>query len=426
MFASPIAVIGVGYVGLPLAVALARAGAAVIAYDRDAGRIAELAAGHDRTGEEPAPAVPGLAYTADPAALAAAGTFIVAVPTPVDADRRPDLGPLRAACEVVGTALRGRPGGLVVFESTVYPGVTEEVCGPLIAAAAGLVQGSGFHLGYSPERINPGDRAHGLDRVVKIVAAQDAATLERVAALYAPVVSAGLHRAPSIRVAEAAKVAENIQRDVNIALVNELSRIFDALDIETRAVLAAMRTKWNALPFSPGLVGGHCIGVDPYYLIAKAEAHGYYPELIRAARRLNDGMAAHVAQRAVRLLAAADRPLADCRVAILGITFKEDVSDIRNSQVPEIARHLAGFGVAAAIHDPLADAGRVAEEYGVTLAGWPAEGSLDLLVLAVPHAAFRAQGAGLGRLLRPGGALIDVRSALDPARLAGGLRYWAL
>jgi UDP-N-acetyl-D-galactosamine dehydrogenase len=320
-----------------------------------------------------------------------------------------------------------RPGGLVVFESTVYPGLTEELCGPLLAAASGLRQGQDFQLGYSPERINPGDRAHRLETIAKVVAAESPDALERVAALYGPVAVAGLHRAPSIRVAEAAKVIENTQRDLNIALMNELALICDRLGIRTHDVLAAAATKWNFLPFTPGLVGGHCIGVDPYYLTAKAERLGYHPEVILAGRRINDGMGGFVAQKLVKLLIAKEVPVRRARVGVLGLTFKENVPDLRNSRVPDILKELASFGIAALLHDPLADAGAAQHEYGLELAPLALLRDLDALVLAVPHRAYLEHGElGLAAMLGPRGILSDVRSALDPARLPATITYWSL
>src|SRR5579864_8258096 len=324
-----LAVVGLGYVGLPVALALAKHFAPVYGFDISEQRIAELRAGKDRTREVVGDELrrTTLRLTNRASDLAGASFFVVAVPTPIDGEHRPDLRPIVGACETIGPALR--PGAVVVFESTVYPGLTREVCGPLLAKASGLRQGVDFKLGYSPERINPGDKRHRLETIVKIVAGEDAETLERVAAVYGEIVDAGLHRASSIEVAEAAKVIENTQRDLNIALMNELAIIFDRLDIPTREVLAAAGTKWNFLPFTPGLVGGHCIGVDPYYLTARAEAVGYYPEVILSGRRINDSMGAFVARRLVKLLIAAERPVKGARVGLFGITFKEDVPDLR-------------------------------------------------------------------------------------------------
>jgi UDP-N-acetyl-D-galactosamine dehydrogenase len=421
------AVVGLGYVGLPVALALARKFEPVIGFDVSERRIAALRDGRDVTGEvsEAALRATRLRLTDDPDMLAEASFLVVTVPTPIDAERRPDLGPLASACALIGPRLR--PGAVVVFESTVYPGLTRDICGPLLAKASGLVQGEGFKLGYSPERINPGDKRHRLETIVKIVAGEDAATLERVAAAYGQIIEAGLHRAPSIEVAEAAKVIENTQRDLNIALMNELAIIFDRLGIATADVLAAAGTKWNFLPFTPGLVGGHCIGVDPYYLTARAEAAGYYPQVILSGRRINDGMGAFVAQRLVKLLIAAERPVKGARIGVIGITFKEDVPDLRNSRVPDIVAELREFGIAAAVADPLADPAEARREYGIDLVPLDRFTALDGLILAVPH---RVLGkAGWGRLfasLVPGGVFVDVKSAVDRAEVPAGAHYWSL
>jgi UDP-N-acetyl-D-glucosamine/UDP-N-acetyl-D-galactosamine dehydrogenase len=421
------AVVGLGYVGLPVALALARHFAPVIGFDVAERRIAALRGGEDWTGE----VTPGeiaateLRFTSDPSELAAASFFIVTVPTPIDADRRPDLAPLESACRLIGPALR--PGAVVVFESTVYPGLTREVCGPLLARASGLRQGIDFKLGYSPERINPGDRQHRLETITKIVAGEDAETLERVAAVYGKLVTAGLHRASSIEVAEAAKVIENTQRDLNIALMNELAIIFDRLGIPTMEVLKAAGTKWNFLPFTPGLVGGHCIGVDPYYLTAKAEAVGYHPQVILAGRRINDGMGAYIAQRLVKMLIAAGHRVKSTRIGILGLAFKEDVPDLRNSRVPDIVAELRAFGIEAMVHDPLADAEEARHEYGLELCAMADLRDLDGLILAVPHREFSSDGfAAPLAALAPGGALIDVKSAVDRTLVPAGIAYWSL
>ncbi len=422
-----LAVIGLGYVGLPVAVALARQFPGVVGVDVSARRVGELRRGVDRTGTvDPLDlAGGGLALSDDPAILRGSSFFIVTVPTPIDSEHRPDLAALRAASATVGHALR--PGGVVVFESTVYPGVTEEICRPILAATSGLTAGRDFTVGYSPERINPGDRDHTLARVVKVVAAEDAATLDRMAAVYGAIVPAGLHRAPSIQVAEAAKVIENTQRDLNIALMNELAVIFDRLGLSTRQVLAAAETKWNFLRFTPGLVGGHCIGVDPYYLTARAEAAGYTPEVILAGRRINDGMGRFVAQRVVKLLTRSTRSLKDAQVAILGLTFKEDVADLRNSRVPDILAELAEFGIVPLVHDPQADPVEAADMLGIELVPIERLVDLDALILAVPHREFRALGAdALAALLGPGGVFADVKSMLDPAALPSGITYWSL
>jgi len=422
-----IAVIGLGYVGLPVALAFARRFPGTIGFDIDPARIAALRQGHDVTGEVEAAdlAASGLAVTADPADLAGASFFIATVPTPIDGERRPDFGPLLRACETIGRVLT--PGAVVVFESTVYPGATEEVCGPALARASGLKAGTDFALAYSPERINPGDREHRLESIVKVVSGQDSATLERVAAAYGAIVPAGLHRAPSIRVAEAAKVIENTQRDLNIALMNELAMIFDRLGLRTAEVLAAAGTKWNFLKFQPGLVGGHCIGVDPYYLTAKAEAVGYRPEMILAGRRINDQMGAFLAGKLVKVLARQGRTILGARVGILGLTFKENVSDLRNSRVPDIVAELRSYGIDPLVHDPLADPGRARQEYGIDLAGLDAFRDLDALVLAVPHRAYLDRPPDeFWACLKDGGLVMDVKSALDPASVPPRLSYWSL
>jgi len=422
-----VAVIGLGYVGLPLALAFARAGRVVVGFDVDASRVSDLALGIDRNDpDRPTVALPeGLTVTADAATLAGCDTYVVAVPTPIDGDRRPDLGPLLSAADLIGPGLRR--GALVVVESTVHPGATEEVVGPRLEAASGLVRGRDFTLGYSPERINPGDAVHGLADVVKVVSGEDAATLERVAALYAPVVPAGLHRAPSIRVAEASKITENVQRDVNIALMNELALIYDRLGLRTEDVLAAARTKWNFAPYRPGLVGGHCIGVDPHYLIAKAEAHGYYPELIRAARRLNDGMAERVAQKIVVRLSTAGIAVAGARIGLMGLAFKENVSDARNSQAPVIAAALRDLGAVLLAADPLVDPATARRDLGLSVADQAELHDLDALVLASPHRSFLAEGPeSLAARVRPGGLIVDITSALDPGRIPADRHYWSL
>ena len=421
-----IAVIGLGYVGLPVALGFAEKFPGTIGFDIDHARVEALTAGDDWTGEtsrEELKAV-HLNYTHREDDLKGADVFIVCVPTPIDDQKRPDLRPLRSASQTVGRALKR--GSIVCYESTVYPGLTEDFCGPILAEVSGLNQGSDFRLGYSPERINPGDKEHTLQRIVKVVAGEDQATAATLARLYGTIVPAGIHVAPSIKVAEAAKVLENTQRDLNIALMNELALICDRLDIRTADVLKAARTKWNFLPFSPGLVGGHCIGVDPYYLTTKAETMGYHPDVILAGRRINDGVGAFIAQRLVRFLSRNATPLADARVAILGITFKENVSDTRNSRVPDIVRELENFGVRATVSDPKARAEDAAHEYGITLSDIAQAKNLDALVLAVPHREFLGDPAKLFARLKPNGVLIDVKSVVDPASVPKGITYWSL
>jgi len=425
--AERIAVVGLGYVGLPLAVALDKAGFDVTAFDIDRERVEALKRGEDVTGEvEPATLLASkLRYTARARDLARASFFIIAVPTPLDEKLCPDLRALRGACRTVGRWMR--PGAVVVVESTVYPGTTEEICAVELAQASGRTCGVDFRLGYSPERINPGDAAHSVADVVKVVAGQDAETLERVAAVYARAVPAGIHRAPSIVVAETAKAIENAQRDLNIALMNELAKICHLLGIRTGDVLAAAATKWNFLRFHPGLVGGHCIGVDPYYLTARAQALGYHPEVILAGRRINSGMAAYVAHQLIRLLLGGDGRAGPAQVGVLGLTFKENVPDIRNSAVFDIISTLRDFGVGVIAHDPLADPARVQAACGCALHPLDAFHDLDALILAVPHRAYDGLAPDrLATMLAPSGVFVDVRSRFVPEAFGQGIRYWAL
>ena len=421
------AVVGLGYVGLPVALALAKKFERVVGFDISQQRIAALRNAKDKTGEVTEAALRGtrLRFTDDPDTLDEASFFIVTVPTPIDAERRPDLSPLEAACALIGPHLRA--GSVVVFESTVYPGLTREFCGPRLATASGLRQGIDFKLGYSPERINPGDKQHRLETIVKIVAGEDSETLERVARVYERIVDAGVYRASSLEVAEAAKVIENTQRDLNIALMNELAIIFDRLGIPTKEVLEAAGTKWNFLPFTPGLVGGHCIGVDPYYLTARAEAAGYYPQVILSGRRINDGMGGFIAQRLVKLLIAAERPVKGARIGILGLTFKEDVPDLRNSRVPEIVAELREFGIAAFVADPLADPAEAKRQYDIDLRPLGTLTRLDGLILAVPHGVLGEGGwPRLFTSLVPGGVFVDVKSAIARDKVPSGIHYWSL
>lgn len=420
-----IAVVGLGYVGLPLAIALAEKFENVLGFDINEARVTELLSGHDRT-EEVEPdklKASKLRYSAQADDLANYTMFIVTVPTPIDEYNSPDLTPMVKASEMIGRYLK--KGDVVVYESTVYPGVTEEVCGPVLERVSGLKQYEDFKLGYSPERINPGDKVHTVDKIIKVVSGQDTETLKRVADVYRPVITAGIHEAPSIKVAEAAKVIENTQRDLNIALMNELALIFDRLGIRTLDVLEAAGTKWNFLAFRPGLVGGHCIGVDPYYLTQKAQEVGYYPQVILAGRRVNDGMGAFVAQKLVKLLIASDLPVKGAKVGILGLTFKEDVPDLRNSRVPDIVEELQQFGIEPLIHDPHADAEEAQHEYGLSLTDLSAFKDLDGLILAVSHRSYldMPREELTGRL-KAHGQLVDVKSALKPSDLPG--RYWSL
>jgi UDP-N-acetyl-D-galactosamine dehydrogenase len=366
----------------------------------------------------------GIRFTSDPAELANTSFFVVTVPTPVDGQKRPDLGPLRSACASIGPHLS--PGSVVVFESTVFPGATEEICGPALEAASGLTCGTDFALGYSPERINPGDRTHRLESIVKVVSGQDDTTLRRVAAAYSAIIPAGVFEATSIQVAEAAKVIENTQRDINIALMNELALIFERLGLRTQDVLDAAGTKWNFLPFTPGLVGGHCIGVDPYYLTAKAEAVGYYPQVILAGRRINDAMGAFVARKTIKLMVATGTNLGIARAGLLGLTFKENVPDLRNSRAPDIVRELRGFGIEPLIHDPLADPDQARREFGIEITGLESFRDLDALILAVSHSAYLDDRERLLAMLRPGGVFVDLKSAFAPSGIRSDLRYWSL
>jgi UDP-N-acetyl-D-galactosamine dehydrogenase len=428
-----IAVIGLGYVGLPVALAFARAFEHVVGFDIDPRRVEELNRGHDRTNEVEGDALKKttLKMTTDPAALAGISFFVVTVPTPIDANRQPDLRPVKSASESVGrvlTKLDWKPeGAIVVYESTVYPGVTEEYCGPILEKLSGLQQGKDFKLGYSPERINPGDREHTLERTVKVVSGEDEASLARVASAYGAIVPAGVFNAASIKVAEAAKVIENTQRDLNIALMNELSLIFDRMGIRTRDVLAAAGTKWNFLKFYPGLVGGHCIGVDPYYLTAKAEILGYHPEVILAGRRINDGMGTYVAQKLIKLLIGRDIPVKRAKVGVLGLTFKENVPDLRNSRVPDILAELRQFGIEPMVADSRADAEEAHHEYGIALTPLEKLTGLDAVVFAVSHDEYKGLGGEkLHTLVHDRGVVIDVKSMLDPKAVPSGLAYWCL
>jgi UDP-N-acetyl-D-galactosamine dehydrogenase len=421
-----IGIIGLGYVGLPVALAFAKKFPGSVGFDIHEEKVQELARGFDRNlevSEAELKAAP-LKYTSNPEDLKGCTFFVVAVPTPVDENNLPDLTPVVLASRTVGKALS--KGAIVVYESTVYPGVTEDICGPELAKVSGLDR-KDFKLGYSPERINPGDKEHTLERITKVVSGEDAETLERVAKAYGAIIDAGVHRAPSIKVAEAAKVIENTQRDINIALMNELALIFDRMGIRTADVLAAAGTKWNFLKFKPGLVGGHCIGVDPYYLTMKAQQLGYQPEVILAGRRINDNMGKFVAQRLVKMLVNADIPVKGARVGVLGLSFKEDVNDIRNSKVPDIIAELKEFGVNPLIHDPLASHKDALHEYGLQLCQFEELRALDAVVFAVSHKAYLEMGIEkLTAPLRDGGVVIDVKSALDPSKLGRSHRYWCL
>jgi UDP-N-acetyl-D-galactosamine dehydrogenase len=423
-----VAVVGLGYVGLPVATAFGKE-RRTIGYDLSRKRVDSLRRQVDATGEVSTTeliAAHQLHATADAAELVQADFIIVAVPTPINAAHQPDLSPLEAASETVGRHMK--PGAIVVYESTVYPGCTEEVCVPILEKHSGMRWRQDFHVGYSPERINPGDREHTFTRILKLVSADDAETLDKVAQLYGSVVKAGVARASSIKVAEAAKVIENTQRDLNIAFVNELAIIFEKMGLDSTEVLQAAQTKWNFLPFRPGLVGGHCIGVDPDYLTYKAELLGYHPEVILAGRRINDGMGSHIARKTVQQMIHAGRSIKGARVNILGLTFKENVPDIRNSKVIDIIRELHEFGVQTFVHDPMASAEEALVEYGVRLCPWQDLPAADALVLAVGHRQFveRSPAAYLEKLVRRG-CLIDVKSLCDAAAFRReGILVWRL
>jgi len=408
-----VAVIGLGYVGLPLAVAFGRV-RPTVGFDIDLARVDELRRGHDRTDEASAEemrAASQLGLTAVAADLADCDVFIVTVPTPIDAAKRPDLTPLVAASRTIGRAIRR--GGVAIFESTVYPGATEEVCVPVIERESGLKHNVDFYTGYSPERINPGDRERRLENILKVTSGSTPAAAEFVDALYRQIVHAGTYRAPSIRVAEMAKVIENTQRDLNISLINEIALICHRLNLDTAEVLAAAGTKWNFLPFRPGLVGGHCIGVDPYYLTHKAQEVGYHPEVILSGRRINDGMAAHVAQRVVKLLARRRIHIAGAKVLVLGLAFKENCPDLRNTRVADMIAELVGYDAEVHVHDPYADADDARREYGIELLPRLGDEKYDAVILAVAHAPFLALGAeGVRALVKPGGVVFDVKQVL--------------
>jgi UDP-N-acetyl-D-glucosamine/UDP-N-acetyl-D-galactosamine dehydrogenase len=423
-----VAVIGLGYVGLPVAVAFGKE-RRTIGYDLSKKRVENLKHRVAVTGEVTGAELAAARHwrpTTDATELADADFIIVAVPTPINAARQPDLRPLESASETVGRHMK--PGATVVYESTVYPGCTEEVCVPILERSSGMRWRQDFHVGYSPERINPGDKEHVFSKILKVVSGDDDDTLEKIARLYGSVVKAGVYRAPSIRVAEAAKVIENTQRDLNIAFVNELAIIFERLGIDTREVLKAAGTKWNFLPFRPGLVGGHCIGVDPYYLTHKAELAGYHPEVILAGRRINDGMGAHIARKTVQQMIHAGRNIKGARVNVLGLTFKENVPDIRNSKVIDIVRELAEFGVQTFVHDPMVAAEEALHEYGLRLSDWESLPAADALVLAVAHdqLLLRTPAELMGKIVRRG-CLIDVKAVLDAELFRReGLRVWRL
>jgi UDP-N-acetyl-D-galactosamine dehydrogenase len=411
-----LAIIGLGYVGLPLAVEFGKK-RAVLGFDINAARVAELQSGQDHTLEvspEELKASTLLGFSADARALADCTVFIVTVPTPIDEHKQPDLTPLVKASETIGKALK--KGDTVIYESTVYPGATEEVCVPVLEKHSGLTFNVDFFAGYSPERINPGDKEHRVTTIKKVTSGSTPEVAQRVDALYQEIITAGTHLAPSIRVAEAAKVIENTQRDVNIALINELAIIFNRLGLDTEAVLQAAGTKWNFLPFRPGLVGGHCIGVDPYYLTHKAQAIGYHPEIILAGRRLNDSMGAYVVTQLVKQMTKQRIHVQGARVLVMGLTFKENCPDLRNTKVVDIVRELAEYEVAADVYDPWVNSADALHEYGFATVAEPEAGAYDAIILAVAHREFKAMGAmairGLGK---PHHVLFDLKYLLGPA-----------
>ena len=423
-----IAVVGLGYVGLPLAVHLGRH-FSVIGFDIKRSRIDALNRGIDQTLEVSRKELTGgdLVFTDDAERLQDCRLIIIAVPTPIDEARIPNLNPVKGASTLVGKRLR--KGTCVVFESTVYPGVTEDVCVPILEAESGLTLAKDFYVGYSPERINPGDKVHTLDKVIKIVSGSDTVTRKFLTQIYGCVVKAGIYEASSIRVAEAAKVIENTQRDLNIALMNELAIIFNRMGIDAIEVLEAAGTKWNFLPFRPGLVGGHCIGVDPYYLTYKAENMGYHPEVILAGRRINDGMGKYIAEHVVKMLIAADKPIRNARVAVMGLTFKEDIPDIRNTKVVDIIAELQGYGVKVLLHDPLADADEVNRHYNLQLTPLKSLKKMDAVIVAVAHKVYKKMGlAGMADLCKENQALVVDVKGIFPKTAAqkSGIRYWRL
>ena len=421
-----IAIVGLGYVGLPLSIALAETHETVVGYDIDQRRVEALDKAIDWTGEVDTLSLVSstLSISNHVASLATANFYIIAVPTPVDARRRPDLSNLRRACRTVGRYLK--PDDVVVFESTVYPGATEEVCAPELSKASNLQCGVDFNIAYSPERISPGDAKHGLKQIKKIVSADNADTLDRVARLYERVVPAGIHRAPTIQVAEAAKVFENTQRDVNIALMNEFSLLCDRMGIRTQNVIDATQTKWNALPFTPGLVGGHCIGVDPYYLAYKAEEYGMETEILTASRRLNERMGPLIAQRAIKFLSLKGTPPASARIGIVGLSFKEDVPDLRNSKVFSIIDELKSYAASPLVYDPVVTA-TAAFAHGVQTVELTEFDDLDVLILAVPHRdAMKSLRPTLNERLSEGALVMDIKSVLSAETLSETATLWSL
>lgn len=425
---SVVAIVGLGYVGLPLAVEFGKK-IETIGFDLSIEKIESYKRFCDPTGEMSSNdlrAAVHLTVTPDPAMLARADYIIVAVPTPVDKAHQPVFTPLVGSSTSVGRHMK--KGAIVIYESTVYPGATEEVCVPILEKESGLKWRQDFHVGYSPERINPGDKEHSVTKIVKVVSGDDAKTLEKVAQLYEMVITAGVHRASSVKVAEAAKVIENTQRDLNIALMNELAIIFNKIGIDTLEVLQAAGTKWNFLPFRPGLVGGHCIGVDPYYLTHKADMLGYHPQVILAGRRINDGMGKFIAEQTVKHMIQGGSPVKNAKVIVLGLTFKENCGDLRNSRVIDIIDELQTYGVDVLVHEPIGDAKEAMREYGVSLTPWDTLPQADAIVAAVAHREFLERPlSDILSKLKPGGAFIDVKSAFDAQTLRdAGMTVWRL
>ena len=423
-----IAIIGLGYVGLPLAIAFGKK-FSTIGYDKNKQLISHYKEHIDPTGEvsrEKFGFSTQLSFSSDPASIAGADFLIIAVPTPIDAAHQPDLCPLKGAAKTAGENMK--KGAVVIFESTVYPGVTEEVCVPILEEASGFIWKKDFHVGYSPERINPGDKKHTLEKIVKVVSGDDGKTLEVVSVLYESIIDAGVHRTSNIKEAEAAKVIENTQRDLNIALMNELAVIFEKLKIDTKNVLDAAGSKWNFLPFQPGLVGGHCIGVDPYYLTHKAESVGYHPEVILAGRRINDGMGKFIVEKTIKIMSKGGLNISGAKVGVLGLTFKEDCPDLRNSKVIDVVRELEAYGISVQVHDPKVDSREAERHYGISLCDWEEMTDLGALISAVPHDEYRRKTAEeFAAKLAPKGCLIDVKSILDPAEVKKtGVQFWRL
>ncbi len=423
-----VAVVGLGYVGLPLAVEFGKQ-RPTVGFDLNRAKVEHYRRYSDPTGEVSSAELRSatrLRVSDDPAVLREADFIIIAVPTPIDHAHQPDFGPLVGASEIVGRHLRR--GAIVVYESTVYPGATEEVCVPVLERHSGLTWKKDFHVGYSPERINPGDKEHTLPSIVKVVAGDDEATLETVAAIYKSVITAGVHRASSIKVAEAAKVIENTQRDLNIALMNELAILFEKLGLDTNEVLQAAGTKWNFLPFRPGLVGGHCIGVDPYYLTYKADMIGYHPQVILAGRRINDGMGKFIAEQTIKRMIQCGSHVRGAKVNVLGLTFKENVPDLRNSRVIDVIHELQSYGIEVHVHDPVPVQEEATHEYGIALETWEDLPVADAMIVAVAHRQFIARPiAEYAKKLMNKGAFIDVKSQFDRSALeAAGLCVWRL